>query len=57
MRDTVTFAYELRGASLMNFLNVQSEYRQVQFAYGQLICARLTATAQLNLGTWSGAIP
>ena len=49
VRDTVTFAYEHGGASLMDFLNAQSDYRQVQLAYAQLIGAYLTAAGQLNL--------
>jgi cobalt-zinc-cadmium efflux system outer membrane protein len=49
VRDTVTFAYQHGGASLMDFLNAQSDYRQVQLAYAQLIGAYMTATAQLNL--------
>ncbi len=49
VRDTVTFAYEHGGASLMDFLNAQSDYRQVQLAYAQLLGAYLTATGQLNL--------
>jgi cobalt-zinc-cadmium efflux system outer membrane protein len=49
VRDTVTFAYEHGGASLMDFLNAQSDYRQVQLAYAQLIGAYMTAVAQLNL--------
>jgi len=49
VRDTVTFAYEHGGASLMDFLNAQSDYRQVQLAYLQLIGAYLTAAGQLNL--------
>jgi outer membrane protein, heavy metal efflux system len=36
VRDTVTFAYQHGGASLMDFLNAQSDYRQVQLAYLQL---------------------
>src|ERR1700691_1949914 len=39
VRDTVTFAYEHGGASLMDFLNAQSDYRHVQLAYAQLIGA------------------
>src|SRR5208282_3632669 len=39
VRDTVTFAYEHGGASLMDFLNAQSDFRQVQLAYAQLIGA------------------
>jgi cobalt-zinc-cadmium efflux system outer membrane protein len=49
VRDTVTFAYEHGGASLMDFLNAQSDFRQVQLAYAQLIGAYMTAAAQLNL--------
>jgi outer membrane protein, heavy metal efflux system len=49
VRDTVTYAYMHGGASLMDFLNAQSDYRQVQLAYAQLIGAYMTAAAQLNL--------
>ncbi len=49
VRDTVTYAYEHGGASLMDFLNAQSDYRQVQLAYAQLIGDYLTSAAQLNL--------
>ena len=49
VRDTVSYAYFRGGASLMDFLNAQSDYRQVQLAYAQLIGAYLTSTAQLNL--------
>jgi cobalt-zinc-cadmium efflux system outer membrane protein len=49
VRDTVTFAYEHGGASLMDFLNAQSDYRQVELAYAQLIGAYLTSAGQLNL--------
>ena len=49
VRDTVTYAYLHGGASLMDFLNAQSDYRVVQLAYAQLIGAYLTAVGQLNL--------
>jgi cobalt-zinc-cadmium efflux system outer membrane protein len=49
VRDTVTFAYQHGGASLMDFLNAQSDYRQVQLAYLQLIGSYMTAVGQLNL--------
>jgi len=49
VRDTVTFAYEHGGASLMDFLNAQSDYRVVQLAYLQLIGAYMTAASQMNL--------
>jgi cobalt-zinc-cadmium efflux system outer membrane protein len=49
VRDTVTYAYQHGGASLLDFLNAQSDYRMVQQAYVELIGAYLTAAAQLNL--------
>ncbi len=49
VRDTVTYSYQNGGASLMDFLNAQSEYRTVQLAYLQLIGTYLTAAGQLNL--------
>ena len=49
VRDTVTYSYNQGGASLMDFLNAQSDYRAVQLAYLQLIGSYLTAAGQLNL--------
>jgi outer membrane protein, heavy metal efflux system len=49
VRDTVTFSYEHGGASLMDFLNAQSDYRVVQLAYVQLVGSYLTYAGQLNL--------
>ena len=49
VRDTITFSYQNGGASLMDFLNAQSDYRVVQLAYLQLIGSYMTATAQINL--------
>jgi len=49
VRDTVTYSYQRGGASLMDFLNAQSDYRMVQLAYLQLVGTYLTSTSQLNL--------
>jgi outer membrane protein, heavy metal efflux system len=49
VRDTVTYSYQHGGASLMDFLNAQSDYRVVQEAYLHLIGSYLNAAAQLNL--------
>ena len=57
VRDTVTFAYEHGGASLMDFLNAQSDYRQVQLAYAQLIGSYLVAVGQLALAVGDGNVP
>ena len=57
VRDTVTYSYQHGGASVMDFLNAQSDYRQVQLAYAQLIGAYLTSAAQLNLAVGREVIP
>jgi cobalt-zinc-cadmium efflux system outer membrane protein len=57
VRDTVTYAYLHGGASLMDFLNAQSDYRVVQLAYAQLIGAYLTAAGQLSLAVGREVIP
>jgi cobalt-zinc-cadmium efflux system outer membrane protein len=57
VRDTVSYSYMHGGASLMDFLNAQSDYRQVQLAYAQLIGAYLTSVAQLNLAVGREVIP
>jgi cobalt-zinc-cadmium efflux system outer membrane protein len=49
VRDTVTFSYEHGAASLMDFLNAQSDYRVVQLAYVQLIGSYLTFVGQMNM--------
>lgn len=41
----------------MEFLNAQSDYRQVQLAYAQLIGSFLITVAQLNLAIGSNAAP
>ena len=57
VRDTVTFSYEHGGASLMDFLNAQSDYRVVQLAYVQLIGSYMTFAGQLNLVVGHEVIP
>ncbi|MGA3133940.1 MAG: TolC family protein [Terracidiphilus sp.] len=57
VRDTVTFAYEHGGASLMDFLNAQSDYRQVQLAYAQLLGSYLTTEGQLSLAVGADKLP
>jgi len=49
VRDTIFFSYQHGGASLLDFLNAQSDYRTVQLAYVNLLGSYLTAAAQLNL--------
>lgn len=49
VRDTVYFSYQHGGASLLDFLNAESEYRSVQLSYVNLVGSYLTAASQLNL--------
>jgi cobalt-zinc-cadmium efflux system outer membrane protein len=57
VRDTVTYAYQHGGASLMDFLNAQSDYRVVQLAYLQLIGSYMGSASQLNLAVGREVIP
>jgi outer membrane protein, heavy metal efflux system len=49
VRDTIAFSYEHGAASLLDFLNAQSEYRSVQVNYLNLVASYLNAANQLNL--------
>jgi outer membrane protein, heavy metal efflux system len=57
VRDTVLFSYRNGGASLLDFLNAQSEYRSIQLSYVNLVGAYLVAAAQLNLAVGREALP
>jgi cobalt-zinc-cadmium efflux system outer membrane protein len=48
VRDTILFSYQHGGASLLDFLNAESDYRSVELSYVNLVGAYLTAAAQLN---------
>ena len=49
VRDIVTFSYQRGGASLLDFLGAQNDYRAVQRSYLTLIGSYLSAVAQLNM--------
>jgi cobalt-zinc-cadmium efflux system outer membrane protein len=49
VRDIVTFAYQRGGASLLDFLDAQKQYRDTQLNYVNLIGSYLAAASQLNL--------
>jgi len=57
VRDTIFFSYQNGGASLLDFLNVQAEYRIVQLAYVNLVGSYLSAASQLNLAVGREVIP
>jgi cobalt-zinc-cadmium efflux system outer membrane protein len=45
----VYFSYQHGGASLLDFLNAESEYRSVQLSYVNLVGSYLAAAAQMNM--------
>jgi cobalt-zinc-cadmium efflux system outer membrane protein len=49
VRDTIAFSYQHGAASLLDFLDAQKEYRNVQLYYLNLVASYLTAASQLNL--------
>jgi cobalt-zinc-cadmium efflux system outer membrane protein len=49
VRETVSFAYQHGGASLLDFLNAQNDYRSIQLNYLNLVGSYLTSASQLNL--------
>ncbi len=48
VRETISFSYNHGGASLIEFLDAQREYRDVQLNYRNLIASYLKAANQLN---------
>jgi cobalt-zinc-cadmium efflux system outer membrane protein len=57
VRDTITFSYQHGGASLLDFLNAQAEYRSVQLNYVNLVGSYLISASQLNLAVGREIIP
>jgi cobalt-zinc-cadmium efflux system outer membrane protein len=57
VRDTVSFAYTRGGASLLDFLQAQQDYRSTQLNYLNLVGSYLTAAAQVNLAVGQEVIP
>ena len=57
VRDTATYSYQRGAASLLDFLNAESDYRSVQRNYLTLIGSYLAAVAQLNQAVGREVIP
>lgn len=57
VRDTILFSYQHGGASLLDFLNAESDYRSVQLNYLNLVGSYLTAAAQLNMAVGREVVP
>jgi cobalt-zinc-cadmium efflux system outer membrane protein len=49
VRQTISFAYQHGGASLLDYLQAEQDYRSIQLNYLNLIGSYLTAAGQLNL--------
>ena len=57
VRETVSFAYQSGGSSLLDFLNAQNDYRSTYLNYLNLIGSYMTAASQLNLAVGREVIP
>jgi cobalt-zinc-cadmium efflux system outer membrane protein len=57
VRDTEMFAYQNGGASLLEFLQAQQDYRTVQLTYLNLMGSYLTAASQLSLAVGKEVTP
>lgn len=51
VREMMSFAYQHGGASLLDFLSAQNDYRTTQLSYLNLIAAYMSAANQLNFST------
>ena len=49
VRDTIFFSYQHGGASLLDFINAETDYRTVELSYVNLVGSYMTSAAQLNL--------
>jgi cobalt-zinc-cadmium efflux system outer membrane protein len=57
VRDTVSFSYQRGGASLLDFLQAQSDYRSVELGYLNLLGSYFTAASQLDLAVGTEVLP
>ena len=57
VRETVTFSYQRGGASLVEFLQAQQDYRSIQISYVNLVAAFLNAVNQLNAAVGQEVLP
>jgi cobalt-zinc-cadmium efflux system outer membrane protein len=57
VRDTISFAYQNGGASLLDFLNAQNDYRSIRLSYLNLVGSYFSAANQVNLAVGREVIP
>jgi cobalt-zinc-cadmium efflux system outer membrane protein len=57
VRETISFAYQHGGASLLDFLQAQQDYRGIQLSYLNLVGAYLNSASQLNFAVGREVVP
>jgi outer membrane protein, heavy metal efflux system len=57
VRETISFSYQHGGASLLDFLQAQQDYRSIQLSYLNLVGSYLSAANQLNFAVGREVIP
>ena len=57
VRETITFSYQHGGASLLDFLQAQQDYRGIQLSYLNLVGSFLSAANQMNFAVGREVIP
>jgi cobalt-zinc-cadmium efflux system outer membrane protein len=57
VRDTIAFSYQHGQASLVEYLDAQRDYRNVQVTYLNLVGSYLSAANQLNMAVGREVIP
>jgi cobalt-zinc-cadmium efflux system outer membrane protein len=57
VRDTERFAYQNGGATILDFLQAQQDYRTVQLTNLNLIGSYLTSASQLSLAVGKEVTP
>jgi len=57
VRETISFSYQHGGASLLDFLQAQQDYRGIQLSYLDLVGAYLSNASQLNFAVGREVIP
>ena len=57
VRETISFSYQSGGASLLEFLQAQQDYRNIQLNYLNLVGVYLMAANQLNFAVGREVLP
>ena len=57
VRESVSFAYQKGGASLLDLLDAQKAYRDAQLNYRNLVAAYLSASNQLSMAVGREVVP